>query len=88
MSFISGIVVYILIWWVVLFAVLPWGVGTEENPEPGRASGAPPFPRLGLKFLITTAIAFIVWLVVYALIEVDIIDFRAIAETMTKDDLR
>ena len=41
MNLADGLVVYFLIWWVMLFAVLPWGVRREENPEPGHDPGAP-----------------------------------------------
>ena len=41
MNWITGVVVYFLIWWLVLFAVLPWGVQREENPQPGHDPGAP-----------------------------------------------
>lgn len=53
-----AIAVYFTTWWIVLFAVLPWGV-RSQNEEPDRLQGtdpgAPVAPRLGLKALITTA---------------------------------
>ena len=44
MGIATGIAIYFLIWWVVLFAVLPWGVraqGDDARPgsDPGRAAG-------------------------------------------------
>ena len=50
-----------MVWWVVLFAVLPWGVQRQENPEPGHAPGAPRVTHLKKKLLITTAITFVIW---------------------------
>jgi predicted secreted protein len=76
MTWFTGIVVYIILWWTVLFMVLPWGVKIPENPEPGHATSAPTNPRLCLKMLITTAIATVLWLVVYWVIESEIISFR------------
>lgn len=69
MGWISGIFVYVVIWWVVLFAVLPWGVKVPDEPEPGHATSAPTNPRLGLKMLITSAVALIVWLGLYLVME-------------------
>jgi predicted secreted protein len=31
MSPVTGIVVYLIIWWTVLFAVLPWGILVSEK---------------------------------------------------------
>jgi len=76
MGWIAGIFSYILIWWVVLFAVLPWGVRVPENPEPGHASSAPTNPRLWLKALITTGIAGLLWLGLFFLIRSGAISLR------------
>jgi predicted secreted protein len=76
MNWFSGVLVYVMIWWVVLFTVLPWGIKVPEEPEPGHATSAPDKPRLGRKFLITTVIATVLWGVAYALIESELITFR------------
>jgi predicted secreted protein len=63
--------IFFLIWWVVLFAVLPWGVrGQEETGEvvPGTDPGAPAMPKLRAKLLWTTlvtAVIFTAFTVVY-----------------------
>ncbi len=64
MDLFGGIVVYIIVWWLVLFTVLPWGVRPPAQPEKGHATSAPARPRLLLKFLITTVIATGFWFVV------------------------
>jgi predicted secreted protein len=61
MQWIGSIFVYIVVWWVVLFAVLPWGVQRQENPEPGHDPGAPRVTNLKKKLLITTLITFVIW---------------------------
>jgi predicted secreted protein len=76
MSWVTGLAIYFIVWWVVLFTVLPWGVRPPENPEPGTAPSAPENPRLWLKAGITTAIAGLVWLAIYALVESDLISLR------------
>jgi predicted secreted protein len=77
MSWFTGILVFVVTWWVVLFAVLPWGIRVPDQQEPGHASSAPSNPRLWLKGAITTAIAAAIWLVIYFLVESDWLSFRA-----------
>lgn len=59
-----GVALYFTIWWVVLFAVLPFGVRSQheegEMPE-GTDPGAPVAPRMGIKMLWTTVVSAIVW---------------------------
>jgi predicted secreted protein len=60
--------VFFLIWWVVLFAVLPWGVRSQhEGGEvtPGTDPGAPAVPKLGRKLIWTTVVASVVFAAVY-----------------------
>ena len=64
MDLFGGIVVYVIVWWLVLFTVLPWGVRPPAQPEKGHATSAPARPRLLLKFMITTVIATGLWFVV------------------------
>ncbi|MEM7191569.1 MAG: DUF1467 family protein [Pseudomonadota bacterium] len=71
MSLIFGIAIYLVIWWVVLFAILPFGVRTTEEagetPNPGFAESAPHTPKLLLKILATTVVSAIVFAGVYAI---------------------
>ena len=66
----SMIAIYFVIWWTVLFAVLPFGIRNAheagEKVEPGNDAGAPVLPRMALKFLITSVVALGVFGVVYA----------------------
>ncbi|HEX9791511.1 MAG TPA: DUF1467 family protein [Kiloniellales bacterium] len=72
----SGILVYVIIWWVVFFAVLPWGVRVPETHEPGHATSAPERPMLWRKVAITSLIAAVLWVVAYLLIESDLLPVR------------
>lgn len=78
MGLISGITVYVVIWWLVVFMVLPWGNQpiAQEDVEKGHASSAPIKPRLLIKMGITTIIASVVWLAVFWTIESGLISFR------------
>ncbi|HXQ82796.1 MAG TPA: DUF1467 family protein [Xanthobacteraceae bacterium] len=60
----TAVAVFFLIWWVVLFAVLPWGVrGQHEHGEvsPGTDPGAPAIPNLRQKLLWTTLVSAVVF---------------------------
>jgi predicted secreted protein len=78
MGWISGIFVYFLIWWVVLFAVLPWGVRVPDNPEPGHAPSAPVHPHMGLKVVATTVVSAVIWVVVWYVIASGWISLRTL----------
>lgn len=83
MTWFSGLLTYGIIWWVVLFAVLPWGVRTPgpDEVQAGHASSAPLNPMLWRKALITTLIAAVIWVGVYALVASDLLSFRAMNAT-------
>jgi predicted secreted protein len=62
MAVATAIAIYFLIWWIMLFAVLPWGVRAQgEEGTPGTDPGAPTVPRLKAKLLWTTIAAGVVW---------------------------
>ncbi|MCE9651399.1 MAG: DUF1467 family protein [Parvibaculum sp.] len=65
MTWTAGIAIYMVTWWVVLFAVLPFGVESQhernEGAGPGFDPGAPVRPLLVRKALATTVIAAIIW---------------------------
>jgi len=56
----TGLAIFFLIWWVSLFAVLPWGVRSQhESGERhlGTDPGAPVRFRIGRTLLWTTLVA-------------------------------
>ena len=65
-----------LLWWWVLFMVLPFGAKAPETVEKGHAPSAPEKPNLGKKMLITTVIAAILWVGVDAIIASGIFTFK------------
>ena len=62
--------IYIVVWWVVLFTVLPLGTSSEthEPPTDGSQWGAPKTPNLKRKFITTTWVSFLLWLFVMWLV--------------------
>lgn len=80
MNPVSGIVVFIMIWWVTIFCVLPIGQATQyEDDGDNKAPGAPKKVNIRQKMIWTTLISIILWVVVYFIITSDIIDFRRMA---------
>jgi len=67
-----AIALYFIIWWIVLFAMLPIGVHTSEEAgeksTPGTAESAPHMPNLLPKMVATTVVASIVFAGLYAII--------------------
>ncbi len=76
MTWFTGAMVYVIIWWLVLFLVLPWGVHVPDEHEPGHATSAPAKPMMWRKVLITTLIASVFWGIAYWLIESELLTLR------------
>ena len=68
MSTTTAIAIYFLIWWITLFAVLPWGVRNQEESgevTPGTDPGAPATHRVWHKLGWTTVVATTVFGILY-----------------------
>ncbi len=76
MPWFTGAASYVVIWWVVIFAVLPFGVRHAQEGDPGHAAGAPANPRLLLKAGITSVIAAVIWLGLFWATQHDLVNFR------------
>jgi len=72
------IAIYFIIWWVVLFAVLPWGVHSQQESgevTAGTDPGAPAVHRVWRKLIWTTIIAAVVYGALAAAYQDDLIPF-------------
>jgi len=78
MGWASGTAVYLIIWWLVIFMVLPWGVRpvAREDVAAGEDTGAPQKHRMLLKVAITTVITTILWGFFYWATSSGLISFR------------
>ena len=76
MGWIAGVFVYALIWFIVLFTVLPWGVKIPDNPEPGHAPSAPINPHIGVKLIATSLVSAVIWVIVWYVMQSGWISFR------------
>jgi predicted secreted protein len=74
MSLSLGIALYIMIWWMTLFAVLPFGVKTQGEAGEvveGTPASAPMTPRIVRTMLINTVVAAFVFVFVWTALERD-----------------
>ena len=70
------IAIYIFIWWTSLFAVLPFGVRTQQEEGhvvPGTAESAPAQPRLLRVVIINTIISTVIFVIVFLIIKYKLI---------------
>jgi len=76
----GSIIVYVLIWWIIFFSVLPIGVQSKKEQFKERIDGidpgAPNNPKIGNKFLITTIITSIIFIVIYYLVKFNLLNLR------------
>jgi len=90
MTLTLGIAIYIMTWWITLFAVLPIGVRTQgEDGEvvAGTPASAPVKPRLLRVIVINTVVATAAFMVVWAAFQYDWMGLR-IPPSMMAPELR
>lgn len=75
---VSAVVTFLLIWWTMLFAVLPFGHKRDID-------GTPVMHGMKKKLLINTGISIALWIGLFALVEADIISFRLMALDMAQE---
>lgn len=76
MTWTSGIVMFVILWWMVFFAVLPWGIRRAGDEALGHDAGAPARPRIWLKVAVTTGIAALLWGVGFWLVQSNYLSFH------------
>jgi len=75
----TAFVLFALIWWTVLFAVLPFGTRPVADADAATGwRGAPERPLMGRKVLATTVISAVIWVVAMLIIRSDWWSFRAV----------
>jgi predicted secreted protein len=81
MGVVTGIAIYLTVWWTVLFAILPLGVKSyaESGIDPeGGDPGAPVNPNLKRKFITTTWVSALVQVVIVSVVHFHLIDLSRI----------
>jgi predicted secreted protein len=77
MSLTLAIAIYIVLWWTVLFAVLPIGVRTQGEDGavvPGTPESAPAAPRLIRVAMLTTLISGLLYAAAWAAVRYGLVD--------------
>ena len=76
----GSIVVYVIIWWIVFFSILPIGIKHGEKPFKsnleGIDPGAPKNPNILKKFLYTTLITTVIFAGIYYIVDNDHFNLR------------
>jgi len=60
----TGFAIYFVLWWLVLFLTLPFGIRSQHEDgggAPGTDPGAPVLARMGRKLLWTTLISAVIF---------------------------
>ena len=80
MGLTGSIIIYVMIWWIVFFSILPVGIKSNKDifkdSLEGFDPGAPKNPKIGKKFLITTIITSILFILIYYIVKFGFFNLR------------
>jgi predicted secreted protein len=85
MSISSALAIYFVLWWIVLFAVLPFGVRSQHETGEGVAGtdpGAPIAAKMLWKVVWTTVISAAIFAVTYAAYRTGYLSLDRLAKLM------
>ena len=85
MSIGSGLAIYFVLWWVVLFAVLPFGVRSQMEDgerDMGTDPGAPVAARMAWKLLWTTIVSGVIFAAGLSAWRVGLLDLDRLVKLM------
>ena len=72
-------IIYIIIWWIVFFAILPIDVEREKPVKiDGEDAGSPENPKMLKKFIYCTDITTILFIVIFLLMKFEYLNLRNI----------
>ena len=72
-------IIYIIIWWVVFFIILPIDVNRHKSTKiVGEDAGSPENPKMLKKFIYCTGITTVIFMIIYLLIKYEILNLRSI----------
>ena len=72
-------IIYIIIWWIVFFAILPIDVERKKIVKvDGEDPGSPENPKMLKKFLYCTGITTILFILIYLLMKFEYLNLRNI----------
>ena len=72
-------IIYIIIWWIVFFAILPIDVDRIKTKKiEGEDPGSPENPKMPKKFIYCTGITTILFIIIYLLMKFEYLNLRNI----------
>ena len=70
-------IIYIIIWWIVFFTILPIDVNRQKFTKiDGEDTGSPENPRMLKKFIYCTGITTVIFMIIYLLIKYEYLNLR------------
>ena len=73
----GSLIIYVLIWWIVFFALLPIDVNREKKQNiKGIDAGAPENPKIIKKFVYSTLITSIIFIIIFLLVKYEYLNIR------------
>ena len=79
MSLTGLAIIYIIIWWVVFFVILPIDVERKKIIKiDGEDTGSPENPKMLKKFIYCTGITTILFIIIYLLMKFEYLNLRNI----------
>ena len=72
-------IIYIIIWWIVFFVILPIDVNRQKPVKiNGEDTGSPENPKMLKKFIYCTGITTVIFVIIYLLIKYEYLNLRYI----------
>jgi predicted secreted protein len=81
----TGLAIYFVVWWIVLFLTLPFGVRSQHEDgggAPGTDPGAPIATRMGRKLIWTTAISAVIFAVAMLAYQAGLLNIERLSKLM------
>ena len=70
-------IIYIMIWWIVFFTILPIDVNRQKSIKiDGEDTGSPENPKMLKKFIYCTGITTVIFVIIYLLIKYEYLNLR------------
>ena len=72
-------IIYIIIWWIIFFTILPIDVNRQKSIKiDGEDTGSPENPKMLKKFIYCTGITTVIFMIIYLLIKYEYLNLRYI----------
>ena len=72
-------IIYVIIWWIVFFTILPIEVNREKSTKiDGEDAGSPENPKMLKKFIYCSGITTVIFMIIYLLIKYEYLNLRYI----------